>query len=484
MKKPRRILLVIALLAAVIQATSMHISVSSEEAEFPSDFPYLFVYPQSIIANVGENVTVSICIFNLTSNIFRTNDIWQSPNDPYPTYDPDGVHAYPLGSLLGFDINFTWDPKILEYISHTVTVPFEDYRDPIPPMNYSGTLYMPVQSVKEEVDKDKGRMWIAMAHQGTKVFNGNGTILQITFQIKREGGSELKIANAKLATIKLLVPGANKDIIIFRVGNGFVTTPGARTRLYSLDIKAAVGIIRFNPPIIKGENVSVKVTVKNDGNTVDSYNLTVYHKSPDGVEHVILFRENEIIEPRQSQTEEIIILADDISVGVHEFNVSITVLHEEELFKESRSQEVRVISGEVAIQISWTPKPVYAGTDITFTATVNIIEPGVTVQNVTWQFYEHGEKGGLALRNTLYGPTVTYNFPFPKNWTVVVVITDSLGTTWNQYRPAAANYRNEVTIQVLEAIEEAGFPWDLVILAIIIITIIVLVAIYIRHKRR
>ena len=476
-----KILLVVMLLTVEFSLTSVHISASS--VDFPSDFPYLFVYPQSVIANVGENITVSICIFNLTSNVFTTNDVWQTPNDPYPTYDPLGMHSYPLGSLLGFDINFTWDPEILEYKSHTVTVPFETYPNPIPPMNYSGTLYKPIQAVKEEVDKDKGTIWVAKSHMGIKVFNGNGTILQITLQIKREGGSELKIANAKLATMKTLVPGANKDIIIFRVGNGFVSTPGARTRIYSVDIKAAVDTRRFNPPIIKGENASIKVTIKNDGSIEDFYNLTVYHTNPNGVTQKI-FGEATTINATQSINREIIIPAEKLDIGIHNCTVYLDVLHHGTPFHESISKEIRVISGEVTIQISWQPEKIQKDQNITFTAAINIIDPDVSVKNVTWEFYEHGLTGGLALRNTLYGQTVTYRFTYAKNWTVVVIVTDNFGTTWNQYRPATSNYRKEQTITVLEKIEEAVFPWDLVIFAVIIIAVIILAVIYIRRKRR
>jgi hypothetical protein len=477
-----KILLVAMLLTVEFSLTSVHISASS--VDFPSDFPYLFVYPQSVIANVGENITVSICIFNLTSNVFTTFDFWQNPNDPYPTYAPDGTNSYPLGSLLGFDINFTWDPEILEYKSHTVTVPFEDYPNPIPPMNYSGTLYKPVLTAKEVVDKEKGKIWIAKSHQGTKVFNGNGTILQITFQIKREGGSELKIASAALATFKLLVPGANKDIIIFRVGNGFVSTPGARTRIYSVDIKAAVGTRRFNPPIIKGENASIKVTIKNDGSIEDFYNLTVYHKNPTGVTQKIFGEVSATINATQIINKEIILPAENLDIGIHNCTIYLDVLHYGIPYHESISKEIRVISGEVNIQISWQPEKIQKDQNITFTAAINIADPDVSVRNVTWEFYEHGLTGGLALRHTLYGQTVIYSFAYAKNWTVVAIVTDSFGVTWNEYRPATSNYRKEQTITVLEKIEEAVFPWDLVILAVIVIAVIIIAIIYIRRKRR
>jgi hypothetical protein len=160
------------------------------------------------------------------------------------------------------------------------------------------------------------------------------------------------------------------------------------------------------------------------------------------------------------------------------------VLHYGIPYHESISKEIRVISGEVNIQISWQPEKIQKDQNITFTAAINIADPDVSVRNVTWEFYEHGLTGGLALRHTLYGQTVIYSFAYAKNWTVVAIVTDSLGVTWNEYRPATSNYRKEQTITVLEKIEEAVFPWDLVILAVIVIAVIIIAIIYIRRKRR
>jgi hypothetical protein len=462
--------------------------ISSSQLAFPEDFPYLFVHPTSIIANPGENVTVSICIFNLTENVFKTYGTWQKLGDPYPTYNPDGIHVYPLGFLLGFDINFTWDPNILEYLNHTLTVPVESFNYPIPPMNYSGTLYKPIQTTMEDVNATKGYIRIVISHQGTKMFNGNGTILQITFRVKREGGSELKIANAKLSTNNLVIrqqypefQDVNKNIIIFRVGNGFVSTPGSRTRIYSVDINAAVGTRRFKSPIIKGENASVKVTIKNDGNIEDLYNLTVYHKPPGGVLQKIFEQVNASIGGFQSIAEEIIIPAENLDVGIHNFTAVLKVLHFGKIFIESLSKEARVISGEIDVQISWQPETIRADKNVEFIAAIDITETDITVQNVTWEFREEPT---APPHDTRFGSTVTYSFPYAKNWTVTIIVTDSLGITWNLYRPATSNYRREVTIQVLEAVEEVSFPWDLVILAVIIIIIIIVAVIHIRRKRR
>jgi len=449
-----------------------------EEPSFPHDFPYLFVYPQSIVAVPGQNVTVSICIFNLTENVFRTNDFWQSPKDPYPTYNPNGIHVYPLGSLLGFDVNLTWNPDILEYLNHTVTVPYEDYPDPIPPINYSGTLHTPVVNTTEEVNQDRGYARIGRAHQGTDVFNGDGTLMQITFKIKREGSSRLEISSPKLSTHKLLVPGANKDLIIFRVGHGFVTTPGARTRIYSMELKAAVGTKRFPTPILENENASVKITIKNEGDVTDLYNLTVYHKLPNNTLYKIYDKVNVTIDAGSQNITEIIVHYENLNRGNHIFLANLTVSHEGAIFSESINKTVRVISADLDIEYSWQPQVIYVGDNVTFTATGNHSEPDLSL-NFTWNIYEKQNVPPLA---TLYGTSVSYKFKTSKNWTIVLVARDSLGITWNPDRPATSGYKSEFVVEVL-AKTEAVFPWDLVALAIIIVVVIAVI-VYLGIRRR
>lgn len=458
---------------------NINISSANEETTFSSDFPYLFVYPDKIVAEPGQNITVSICIFNLTENVFRTNDVWQSPNDPYPTYNPSGIHVYPLGSLMGFDVNVTWNPDILEYLNHTVTAPVEDYPNPIPQMNYSGTLHAPIVNTTVVVSQDNGYIREGRAHQGTTVFNGNGTIMQITFKIKREGSSELKISSAKLSSHKLLVPGANKDLIIFRVGHGFITTPGARTRIYSLELKAAVGNKRFPSPILNGENASVKITIKNEGSITDFYNLTVYHKLPNNTVYTIYNNVNVVIEGGEQNMTEIIVSDENLDIGIHTFIANLTVFHEGIIFSESTNKAVKVISADLDIQYSWEPQVVYVDEDVTFTVAGNHSEPDIYL-NFTWKIYE---KQNVPPLKTLNGTTVLNKFTIAQNWTIVLIVTDSLGITWDPYRPATSNYKLEFVIEVLEK-TEATFPWDIVALAIIVIAVIAVTAVYIIRRRR
>ena len=277
--KPETVLLIILMISSCFGAIQIS---TCGDIEFPSAFPYLFVYPQNITAAPGDTVTVYICIFNLSANIYKTNQDWQ-PGQPPPPYYENGIHVYPLGYLLGFDIKFRWDPTILEYINHTVTVPIEDYPDPIPPLNFTGTLHEPIQDVKEEVNAEGGTMCIGKSHIGMDYYNGNGTIAKINFKVKREGATPLEIYEAKLATMKLVVqqdyPEANKDLIIFTVGNGCLRAleHPTVTAIFDFHTKALnlLGVGRWASAYIEfpeGYNVShinVCTTLLNDTIPVD-----------------------------------------------------------------------------------------------------------------------------------------------------------------------------------------------------------------------
>ena len=68
--KPETALLIILMISSCFGAIQIS---TCGDIEFPPVFPHLFVYPQNITAAPGDTVTVYICIFNLSANIYKTN---------------------------------------------------------------------------------------------------------------------------------------------------------------------------------------------------------------------------------------------------------------------------------------------------------------------------------------------------------------------------------------------------------------------------
>jgi parallel beta-helix repeat protein len=88
-----------------------------------------------------------------------------------------------VSNVTGFDVQFSWDNTILNYVDHTPTVPIEDYPDPQPPSPYGGILHSPTLTLKDDVDTFAGTYWATFATLGGPQFHGNGTAFTMSFQV-------------------------------------------------------------------------------------------------------------------------------------------------------------------------------------------------------------------------------------------------------------------------------------------------------------
>ena len=95
-------------------------------------------------------------------------------------------------NLYGIEIEFTWNPSIIEYVSHEVKIPVESYPE--------GVLHEPVLEVKDEVNAAAGDYAIAYSsYQPAEPFNGSGIIFTMTFRVVGYGTTLLSFASVKLA---------------------------------------------------------------------------------------------------------------------------------------------------------------------------------------------------------------------------------------------------------------------------------------------
>jgi len=167
----------------------------------PTDWPSVYLcngtaysYNETFTGEVGDTITVALVVSNLTDNTV--------PDPENPTI------TYPLGNLNGFDVQLSWDPTVLKYMDHTVTVPVEDYPDPVPPSPYAGILHEEAFEIINVIDEDgnipmsePGTMaWFSYATMpGAAVFNGNGTLFTMTFNVTKPGSSPLELTNVDLS---------------------------------------------------------------------------------------------------------------------------------------------------------------------------------------------------------------------------------------------------------------------------------------------
>jgi len=105
------------------------------------------------------------------------------------------IRVVNVSDLYGVDIQFRWDPAILDYVSHVAKMPVEDYPEGILYEGGTSLLWL-----VDEVDAPAGNYQVAAASLApAPSFNGTGTIFEITFQVIGIGTCLLELWSTDLA---------------------------------------------------------------------------------------------------------------------------------------------------------------------------------------------------------------------------------------------------------------------------------------------
>lgn len=320
-----RICVVLAFFLVSNIAVSIKPAVTATGSELPndypllSDYPLLYVYPERVSADVGETFTISVVVFNLTDNIV--------PNPDWQQGEPFNV---PLGNLYGFDIQFTWDPTVLEYVNYTnpeptiggykhpnVTVPFEEYCDPIPPSNYTGILHEPFIEVVNVVNEThpipdaelQTRAWFSYASMlPAEPFNGDGTFFTMTFEVLQLAESPLKFTNHVLGDVK-------GEAIYHMVQDGVFRPMGLPVASFTFwpDIAVVDKPVYFNASVTEnvtaietyiwdfGDGTKLNTTVPEVSHnyaSADVYTVSLKVVDKDGMESSVVTEQVKVVEYR------------------------------------------------------------------------------------------------------------------------------------------------------------------------------------------
>jgi len=432
------------------------------------DMPVVFVDPLNVTETVDQTFTVSIKIFNLTSNFYVTDDEWFS-GDPLPP--PGFRYTYSMGNLYSFEIVMSWDPTVLEYQDYEVMIPVETYPD--------GILNEPADIIEETLDETEGTFVLACGSaypaEEFNCANDNATMLEITFKVVKEGACYINLDDTTLYQRKLKYPGAMHEIPHWRISGQF-RTPGARTRIVDLKAGALVGAQMYNPPLILGEEGKIEINIKNDGMFTDTYNLTLYN----GTTPLHVW-ETESLEPGKNIVYNHTLEAEDLSRGLFSLSANATIMHGGQLLYDSLSKQMRVVNTPLP-EITLSPASVVEGQTVTLDASQSTHQDlDGSITNYTWTLYEPGTP---LPRQTLKGKTVTYEFDKNGTWTIILEVKDNWGLTYDEDRSATDPYKTEATLDVAEKPPESPFNIENIALVIIIIVAIALILYYIRQRTR
>jgi len=407
---------------------------------FPTNIPAIYVEPAFISASPGETFNVSVRIFNLTNSFWQTETQWFRGDDLGPWSD-FALYNYSLGNLNGIDIQLGWDETVLKFVSNVTKIPVETHPD--------GILHQPIFKIKDEVNETHGfpwpqpeesRYWLAYATFGGQSFNGNGTVLELTFEVLKEGASNLTLTRTQLSA---QVPLIQSPQIPHKFISALFRSPGARTRLGEIDVGAFVGGEHLKPAL-GGEDVNISVQVRNDGNVTDSYNLTLsYDNEP--LQNAVWTAQT--LDPGNSSIFTYILNASDLSRGVHNISSYLSVLHDGGLFNDTSLQQFRVVVPPQLV-ISG-PSSAGGGETVVFNASDSIhLDPDGYILSYTWGLWAPGE---TMAQFTYEGVTFAHQFSsLAKNgtWRIVLSVMDNFGVTYSESRPFSLPYKTEAALVI------------------------------------
>ncbi|UCD96176.1 MAG: hypothetical protein JSV35_06690 [Candidatus Bathyarchaeota archaeon] len=475
LKNTAEIVVVVLILIWSAMLTIPLYSVERVAAEpLPSDMPVVHVDPQNIIGDPGDTFTIYVKIFNLSNNFHVTDEQWEYGE---PLGPPGVRHNYSLGGLFGLDLKLQWDPTVLEYVEHTVTMPVETYPE--------GLLHAEPElvDVKDEVDAEAGTYLLSKSSQHpADAFNrpdNNSTAFSMTFTVLKRGVSEISIANADLAIARSYpeYADANADIPHWRV-SGFFQTPALATRIDKVEVGAPVGD-QIKDPVITGEDAEIRVLVINDNFTMpDTHNITIYQDT------TVLNSWNDVtLQPTENTSYSISIDKDDLSVGSETITVELTsTLLASGGTSETAEKTLRVIDvPNLSIQ---GPSSVAAGETVSYKSEGSThTDPNGDLLNLTWRLWGPGD---VAPRSEDTGSEATFETEdgWLGNFTVTLDVKDNYGVTFDPARPATEPWRAKKTLEIGEPTGPGLFTLDNIVLVVILVVIIALAVVYLRRRSR
>jgi hypothetical protein len=193
------------------------------------------------------------------------------------------VKIVDVTNLYGFDMVLQWNTTFLAYVSHSTRVPKDTYSD--------GVLWNPVYPVEDQVNATTGTYWIAFACiWPAPTFNGSGTVFTITFQIIYQPVQPQPDANV---TLHLYSSTSSSPDLSNNIGQPILhSTQDGTVMLYALsggshDV-AVTNLTSAKTTIGQGYCGNLTVTVQNQGNSPENFNVTVYANTTSIVTQTII----------------------------------------------------------------------------------------------------------------------------------------------------------------------------------------------------
>jgi len=247
MQKITVLAMMLFLTSTILIATKTNVSFSSPSGDgeiAATSEPLVYVDPENVMKNVSETFTIDVVIAD-------------------------------IADLYGVDIQFKWDPLILEYVSHTAKIPVEDYPD--------GILHEPGITILDTADPVAGTYELAFACMDpAPVFDGTGIAFNITFTVIEEGGCFLEFPKNPTTGLPLIELSNKAGLpISYDSQDGRFETPGIPTAIFAW--KPTIGVVGKPTIFNASESFAHDGTIVkyywdfDDGNLINSTSAEITH---------------------------------------------------------------------------------------------------------------------------------------------------------------------------------------------------------------
>jgi len=204
-------------------------------------------------------------------------------------------NAYNLTAL---DIEISWNTTCLAYVTHSATIPNEDYPAPQAVSPYGGILHRPTLWLVNNANATAGSYQVACATINGPSFNGSGTVFLITFEVLHVPlGSEVQPLDyldtyLQFESISLArSPSASPGSIDYNTVDGQVRILAKNVPHHDVSI-IAISTPKTGgyplPTIAQGQTAEVIVTTQNQGNFTETFSVTV------AVEATIIYAKTDV----------------------------------------------------------------------------------------------------------------------------------------------------------------------------------------------
>ena len=460
------------LLLLIISVPTFVVSISPATGELPHNMPIVYIDPMYSYAS-GETIfNVSVKVFNLTDSIYSTDDLWKLGK----SLPPPGIrYKYTLGNMYGFRVRLSWDPLILEYMSHVIKTPVEDYPD--------GVLHGPLLVVQGDLNSSAGTFSVSQNSwyypvAGFNCPDRNATMFVLSFKVKGEDSCPLRLEYVELIPDPSLAgEGVSETIPLLALIGAF--NRDNTTLVTGMTVGAIVGTQLFTP-VILGENVCVRFMMKNGGRYTDFYNLTLYQDSTP-VETWM----NESLASGESKAYNFTIETEGLKLGLHTFAVEASIIHRGTPLVHSSDISFILIHGP-SMSVGRSTSDVYENETVVLNAFEDVDpDPNVEIRNYTWLLYE---PGAVSPGYNYEGESVTHQFVKNGTWRIVLLVEDNWKISYNPLRNATESYMEEVLLDVQSGEKpltvEVFTPEQIALVVLLTSFALLSVTLYVIWKRR